>query len=78
MLDLKQRKKIEQIEKMRQSQSINVKDDYSAGFYNGLELAMSILDGREPEYMTAINNPDVVDCEEKSGRTMASGVIKRR
>lgn len=72
------KERIEQVEKMRQSQAVNVNDEYSAGFYNGLELAMSVLDGREPEYMIAEKEPKIVEKEQKQGRTKASGVIKKR
>lgn len=76
--ELKQKERIKQLERMREAQFLNVKDEYSAGFYNGLEFAVALFDGREPEYLSIGKEPDVVEKEQKKGRTKVSGIITRR
>ena len=68
-----------ELKKVRDLQKVNVErspDDYSVGIYNGLELALSIIEGREPVFMFCDNDAQVVvkeDGKEKLGRTVASG-----
>lgn len=70
--------KKKKIEQLRNLQSHNIKDDYSCGLYNGLELALSVLNGREPVFQTFESEPDIIEVEEeKPGRTAYSGVRKR-
>lgn len=48
-------------------------DDYMVGLYNGLEMATAILEGREPEFLACVKEPEVVEQEKEIGRTIASG-----
>lgn len=50
-------------------------DDYMVGLYNGLEMATAILEGREPEFLDCVKEPQVIEKEEEqTGRTIASGI----
>lgn len=74
--------KTKQIKKIKEIQKQNIdrtKDDYTVGVYNGLELAVAILEEREPEFVCTISNEHkCIEMEpETLGRTVASG-IKRR
>ena len=76
------RSKTKQVKDIRdlQKQSLEKSaDDYMVGLYNGLEMATAILEGREPEFLACVKEPEVVEQEEKKGRTIASGkrVIRR-
>ena len=49
-------------------------DDYMVGLYNGLEMATAILENnREPVFERCVRKPEIVELEEKKGRTIASG-----
>lgn len=53
-------------------------DDYMVGLYNGLEMATAILEGREPEFLTCVKEPPVIENEEEqTGRTVANGIRRR-
>lgn len=53
-------------------------DDYMVGLYNGLEMATAILEGREPEFLTCVKEPPVIENEEEqAGRTVANGIRRR-
>jgi hypothetical protein len=43
-------KEISKICEIQNVQAENVKDEYNCGLYNGLELALSILTGEEPQF----------------------------
>ena len=71
-------KKIE-IERLKTNQEQNINDDYTLGIYNGLELALSVLENRKPEFKIIENEVKVIKGNEErnSGRTIANGIIKR-
>ncbi len=53
-------------------------DDYVVGFYNGMELASSIIEDREPEYLYSVKNePGEEQSKEETKRTVASGIIRK-
>lgn len=52
-------------------------DDYMVGLYNGLEMATAILENREPEFLDLVKEPPVIEGEEQTGRTIASGIRRR-
>lgn len=54
-------------------QEQNVRDDYSCGLHNGIELCLAAIEEREPEFMTYEREPEVIEKQEKTGRTVASG-----
>lgn len=57
-----------------QKQSIEKeKDDYMIGLYNGIEIALAIIENREPEFEACVREPEVVEQEKEIGRTIASG-----
>lgn len=59
-------------------QAQNIQDDYSCGLHNGIELALAVLEGREPVFQTFEKEPDIIEVEEeKPGRTAYSGVRRR-
>lgn len=69
--------KTKQIKKIKEIQKQNIdrtKDDYMVGIYNGLELAVAILENREPEFRATVKEQPVIEGEEKIGRTTFSGV----
>lgn len=76
------KKNIENIKTLKQQQKLNVeqnKDDYSVGLYNGIELCLSLLEKREPEFLFTISNVETKTQEQmKRGRTVASGICKRK
>lgn len=71
--------KTNEIKRLKKNQEQNIKDDYSLGIYNGLELALSVLEKREPDFKTIENETKIVEGNEmrNSGRTIANGIIKR-
>lgn len=74
------RTKTKQIKQIRDLQKNTVDvtpDDYMTGLYNGLEIAVAILERREPEFLNCVREPKVIEKTEEVGRTVASGVIKR-
>lgn len=67
-----------EIKRLRDLQSDSVVDEYMAGLYNGLELALSVLEDREPELVSFVGEPEVIEKEEEqTGRTVASGILRR-
>ena len=70
-----------ELRKVRDLQKVSVEkspDDYSVGIYNGLELALSIMEKREPAFVFPESDKDamVVEGQEEekpAGRTVASG-----
>lgn len=73
--------KIKEVRKIRdlQKQSLDMeKDDYMVGLYNGLEFSLAIMEGREPVFLSCVNNHECIEeIEEQNGRTVASGIIRR-
>lgn len=67
-----------EIKRLRDLQRDSVIDEYMAGLYNGLELALSVLEEREAEFVTFTSEPEVIEAEEEQlGRTVASGILRR-
>lgn len=77
------RTKIKQIKQIRDLQKVAVDmtpDDYMVGLYNGLEMAVAILEKREPDFMYCVRDAEVIEGMEeieRVGRTVASGVIRK-
>lgn len=64
-----------------QEQSLKAEhDDYMIGLYNGLELAVAIMENRKPVYLSCIKEPEQIENIEKQevGRTCYNGVIIRK
>ena len=67
-----------EIKRLRDLQRDSIIDEYMAGLYNGLELALSVLEEREAEFVTFTSEPEVIEAEEEQlGRTVASGILRR-
>ena len=54
-----------------------VQDEYSNGVYNGIELALSVLEKREPKFQYLPKEPKVIEKELKTDRTVGCGIIRR-
>lgn len=69
-------KKLEHIKTLKNVQENNLEDNYMVGLYNGMELAVSILEDRKPKYKSCINKTEVIETKEtkqSKGRTVFSG-----
>lgn len=68
-----------EVERLKINQEQNINDEYTLGVYNGLELALSVLENRKPEFKTIENETKIIEGnkERNSGRTIANGIIKR-
>lgn len=73
------RKEIKVLQSLKAQQEMQITDDYSCGVYNGIELSLAVLEGREPVFKTFEGDPkESKGEEEKPGRTAYSGVRVRR
>lgn len=77
------KKRIRELKRIKniQEQSLKVEhDDYMIGLYNGLELAVAIMENRKPVYLSCIKEPEQIENIEKQevGRTCYNGVIVRK
>lgn len=71
-------KEIENIKQMQKQSMEEMKEDYMVGLYNGIELILSLLQNRNPEYETCSHEPEIIEREEEqAGRTVASGMRRR-
>lgn len=74
----KRKEKIDKIREVKNIQGRSLTDSYQVGLYNGIELALAILEDRDAEYQTVI--PDLKEQAEEQketkGRTVATGVRK--
>ena len=74
--------KKKQIKEIRDLQEQNIanneNDEYMIGVYNGIEIALAMLENREPIFKTVTKEPEVIEREEQNGRTVVSGVRIRR
>ena len=69
----------ETVRKLKEMQEQNITDDYSCGLHNGLELALAVVENREPEFQTYETEPVNIETkeEQETGRTIASGIRRR-
>lgn len=69
----------ETIGMLKEMQVQNITDDYSCGLHNGLELALAVIENREPEFKTYEIEPINIETkeEQETGRTVASGIRRR-
>lgn len=51
-------------------------DEYNIGIYNGLEIALALLEEREPRVILAIQKKPEETANTQRGRTVASGKRK--
>nr|DAQ46414.1 MAG TPA: hypothetical protein [Caudoviricetes sp.] len=76
-------KRIRELKRVKDVQEQSLKaehDDYMIGLYNGLELAVAIMENRKPVYLSCIKEPEQIENIEKQevGRTCYNGVIVRK
>lgn len=76
-------KRIRELKRVKDVQEQSLKaehDDYMIGLYNGLELAVAIMENRKPVYLSCIKEPEQIENVEKQevGRTCYNGVIVRK
>lgn len=76
-------KRIRELKRVKNVQEQNLKaehDDYMTGLYNGLELAVAIMENRKPVYLSCIKEPEQIENIEKqeAGRTCYNGIIVRK
>ena len=76
-------KRIRELKRIKEVQEQSLKaehDDYMIGLYNGLELAVAIMENRKPVYLSCIKEPEQIENIEKQevGRTCYNGVIVRK
>lgn len=74
------KERIKNIKEIKNVQKKNLTDDYMVGLYNGMELALAIMENREPVYETNIKHHETFETSEEqrteTGRTIASGTRK--
>lgn len=74
------KKRIRELKRVKDAQEQSLKaehDDYMTGLYNGLEMAVAILEDREPIFETYVKEPEIKKAEEQKGRTLQSGIRRR-
>lgn len=76
-------KRIRELKRVKDVQEQSLKaerDDYMIGLYNGLELAVAIMENRKPVYLSCIKEPEQIENIEKqeAGRTCYNGIIVRK
>lgn len=82
ILKKKLQEDIETITKLKQIQEskVNVEPDnqFNVGIYNGIEIALSVLEERKPKLFIIPQMESTTKEEPQRGRTVHSGIINRR
>lgn len=80
MLKGKRIRELKRVKNVQEQSLKGVHDDYMIGLYNGLELAVAIMENRKPVYLSCIKEPEQIENIEKQevGRTCYNGVIVRK
>lgn len=80
MLKGKRIRELKRVKNVQEQSLKGVHDDYMTGLYNGLELAVSIMENRKPVYLSCIKEPEQIENIEKQelGRTCYNGIIVRK
>ena len=76
-------KRIRELKRVKDVQEQSLKgahDEYMIGLYNGLELAVAIMENRKPVYLSCVKEPEQIENVEKqeAGRTCYNGIIVRK
>ena len=75
---LNKTKKIEQIKELQKQNIENNKhDEYMVGVYNGIEMALAILENREPIFVDVLKEPKTTEKVEQIGRTISNGIRRK-
>lgn len=70
---------IKETQKLQIQEAERTGDDYLVGMCNGMEIALALLEGRDPAFLSVVKEPvvkSVDEAERPVKRTIASG--KRR
>ena len=80
MLKGKRIRELKRVKDVQEQSLKGVHDDYMIGLYNGLELAVAIMENRKPVYLSCIKEPEQIENVEKQevGRTCYNGIIVRK
>lgn len=80
MLKGKRIRELKRVKSVQEQSLKGVHDDYMIGLYNGLELAVAIMENRKPVYLSCIKEPEQIENIEKQevGRTCYNGIIVRK
>lgn len=80
MLKGKRIRELKRVKNVQEQSLKGVHDDYMIGLYNGLELAVAIMENRKPVYLSCIKEPEQIENIEKQevGRTCYNGIIVRK
>lgn len=80
MLKGKRIRELKRVKNVQEQSLKGVHDDYMTGLYNGLELAVAIMENRKPVYLSCIKEPEKIENIEKQevGRTCYNGIIVRK
>lgn len=80
MLKGKRIRELKRVKNVQEQSLKGVHDNYMIGLYNGLELAVAIMENRKPVYLSCIKEPEQIENVEKQevGRTCYNGVITRK
>lgn len=69
---------VKRMKELQKQCTTDKKDHYMVGMFNGLELATSILEDRQPEFMDMEREPPIIEHEEpEAGRTIVTGIRRR-
>lgn len=76
-------KRIRELKRIKDIQEQNLGEDqneYMVGMYNGLELAVAIMENRPPVYVSCEKEPEQIESKEEQevGRTCYNGIIVRK
>lgn len=76
-------KRIRELKRVKDVQEQNLGEDqneYMVGMYNGLELAVAIMENRKPVYVSCEKEPEQIESKEEQeiGRTCYNGIIVRK
>ena len=77
------RKRLKELKRIKDVQEQNLgvdQDEYMVGMYNGLELAVAIMENRVPVYVSCEKEPEQIESKEEQelGRTCYNGIIVRK
>lgn len=80
MLKGKRIRELKRVKDVQEQSLKGVHDDYMIGLYNGLELAVAIMENRKPVYLSCVKEPEQIENVEKQevGRTCYNGIIVRK
>ena len=73
--------KINKIKQIKELQKQNIENnkynEYMVGVYNGIEIALAMLENREPVFVDVIKESTTIEKIEQIGRTVSSGVRRK-